>query len=175
MQSAAKATGSPNAFASAGSTGCSDIAVTRLPSGRPKCDSTMTLRALVRKLADRRSPPLDARRVGDRAVLHRHVQVDAHQHALARASSVVERANSAARSDQLAHRDGGVGHAVREAPFIVVPAHHAHEIAVHHLGLIEREARRRRIVVEVDRDQRRVDDVEDALELLRRGALHRRR
>src|SRR5579863_9485741 len=35
-----------------------------------------------------------------------------------------------ASSNQLAHRHGGVGHAVREAPFVVVPGEHAHQRAV---------------------------------------------
>ena len=55
--------------------------------------------------------------------------------------------------DQLAHRHGGVGHAVGEAPFIVVPGHDAHEVAVHHLGLVQREAGRGGIVVEIHRHQ----------------------
>ena len=41
------------------------------------------LGALGRELAERRRGALDARRIGHLAVLHRHVEVDAHQHALA--------------------------------------------------------------------------------------------
>ena len=44
--------------------------------------------------------------------------------------------------EQLAHGDGGVGHAVGEAPFIVVPREHRHEGAVENLGLVD--ARRSR-------------------------------
>ena len=64
-------------------------------------------------------------RIGDRAVLHRHVEVDPHQHALAGEVDVVEGAKASwlrRASDQLAHGHGGVGHAVGEAPFVVVPA-----------------------------------------------------
>ena len=115
------------------------------------------LAALVGDLGDGRRDALDAGSVGDLAVLHRHVEVDAHQHALAlRPSSVIERLGHArygssarardyaaislralqAASDQLPHRHGGVDHAVREAPFVVVPGHHPHQCAVHDLGLV---------------------------------------
>ena len=40
-------------------------------------------------------------------------------------------------SEQLAHGDGGVAHAVGEAPLVVVPGQDAHERAVHDLGLVE--------------------------------------
>src|SRR5688572_28485255 len=40
--------------------------------------------------------------------------------------------------DQLGHRRGGVRHAVGEAPLVVVPGQHAHEIAALHLGLVHR-------------------------------------
>jgi hypothetical protein len=64
-----------------------------------------------------------------------------------------------ARHDELDEHDrqedrhrGGVGHAVREAPFVVVPGHHAHQRAVEHLGLVHVEDRGVRVVVEVDGD-----------------------
>src|ERR1700722_2986401 len=44
-------------------------------------------------------------------------------------------------SDQFAHRHGGVCHPARKAPFVIVPRQHAHELAFHHLGLIEMEDR----------------------------------
>src|SRR5215510_12463474 len=44
-------------------------------------------------------------------------------------------------SDVLAHGDGGVRHTVGEAPFIVIPGEHAHQIAVHDLRLIHVESR----------------------------------
>ena len=43
MQSSAKATGLPSALASGSTSGLSDISGTRLPSGRPKWLSTITL------------------------------------------------------------------------------------------------------------------------------------
>src|SRR5205814_7596756 len=55
-------------------------------------------------------------------------------------------------SDDLGHGGGSVGHAVGEAPFVVVPAHDAHQRAVHDLGLVHVEDRGMGIVVEVDRD-----------------------
>ena len=46
MQSSAKATGLPSAWASGSTSGFSDISGTRLPSGRPKWLSTITLAPL---------------------------------------------------------------------------------------------------------------------------------
>src|SRR6476659_7624894 len=82
-------------------------------------------------------------------------------------------AHRPAKSDQLAHRHRGVDHPVGEAPFVVVPRHHAHQRAVHHLGLIHRENGRVRIVIEIAGDVRRLGIAEDTLELLLGGALHR--
>ena len=50
------------------------------------------LAALAGDLLDGRRDALDARRVGDLAVLHRHVEIDAHEHALAGDVSLIERA-----------------------------------------------------------------------------------
>src|SRR5579883_1240890 len=69
-------------------------------------------------------------------------------------------------SAQLAHRDGGVGHTVGEAPLVVIPRHHADQRAVHNLGLVHVEDRAVRIVVEIHRNVRVVGEAEDALELL---------
>ena len=52
-------------------------------------------------------------------------------------------------SEQLAHGNGRVGHAVREAPFIVVPGQDADEVAVDHLGLVHVEDRGMAVVVEI--------------------------
>ena len=105
----------------------------RCPSGRGPWPAEMReqdhLAALVGDLGDGRRDALDAGGVGDLAVLHRHVEVDAHSTRLPFTSASIEgaeRAHGRARqcgSDQLAHRDGGVGHAVGEAPFVVVPGH----------------------------------------------------
>ena len=53
------------------------------------------LAALVGDLGDGRRHALDARGVGDLAVLHRHVEIDAQQHALAGEVGVIERAERA--------------------------------------------------------------------------------
>ena len=50
------------------------------------------LAALVGDLADGRRYALDAGRVGDLAVLDRHVEVDAHEHAFALDVGLIERA-----------------------------------------------------------------------------------
>src|SRR5690242_6535781 len=52
---------------------------------------------------------------------------------------------------QFANERGGLDHAVREAPFIVVPAQHADEALIDHFGLGEVEARAVWIVEEVAR------------------------
>ena len=54
-------------------------------------------------------------------------------------------------SDQLAHRNSRIGHAVREAPLIVIPGEDRHEIAIHYLSLVHVEDRGMRVMVEVDR------------------------
>src|SRR5580693_9578655 len=77
-----------------------------------------------------------------------------------------------ASSAELAHRNCGIDHPIGEAPFVVVPRHHAHQRAVDHLGLIHVEDRGMRIVVEVAGDIRLVGVAEDAFELLFRGAFH---
>ena len=52
------------------------------------------LAALVGDFLDGRHDALDARRIGDLAILHRHVEVDAHQHALAGDISGIEGAEA---------------------------------------------------------------------------------
>ncbi len=66
------------------------IASLRAPEMREQHD----LAALAGDLADRRQHALDARRIGHAAVLHRHVEVDAHQHALAARIEAVEGAEA---------------------------------------------------------------------------------
>src|SRR5262245_32077032 len=66
--------------------------------------------------------------------------------------------------DCLPECDSSVGHAVREAPFVVVPGHNAHKIALNDLGLVERESRGCRVVVEVNGNQRFGGIGQDALE-----------
>ena len=69
------------------------------PFGRPKCASSTILAALLGDLADGGQHALDARRVGHLAVLHRHVEIDAQQYALAGDGGVVE------GSERLGHQD----------------------------------------------------------------------
>src|SRR5262245_8062470 len=69
-------------------------------------------------------------------------------------------------SAELAHGDGGVAHAVGEAPLVVVPAHDPHEGATLDLGLVHVEHRGMRVMVEVGRHVRRIGPAQDALELV---------
>jgi hypothetical protein len=70
-------------------------------------------------------------------------------------------------------RDGGVEHAVREAPLVVVPRRDLHQ-AARDLGQGRIEIRRGRVVVEVDRDQRLGLVGQDAFQGAFRGALQDR-
>ena len=65
-------------------TGQSEVSGLGTPFGRPRCDSTIDLGSRPRKARDGRAARARARRVGDDAVLDRHVEVDADEHALAR-------------------------------------------------------------------------------------------
>ncbi len=130
-------------------TGRNEVSAEIVPLGRPRWDSTIDLGAFPRKSGDGRQHARDAGRVGDGAVFDRHVEVDADQHALALHvdpvdgpdAGEVETARRAlpsaramtARSYQPTHGDGRVGHAVGEAPFVVVPGHDAAERAVDHM------------------------------------------
>ena len=73
---------------------------------------------------------------------------------------------------QLAHRDGGVGHAVGEAPFVVVPGHDPDELAVHDLGLVHvRRSRSAESWLKSIETLGCVGPAEDALELVGGGQL----
>src|ERR1700722_2698577 len=161
IQLSAKATGRPIASASGAASGFSDIDGTTLPLGRSKWLSTIT-----------RAPfSASSRMVGAwRTIRSVSVTLPSAIGTLRSARTrtrfdFTSRSSSVRKdiSDQLAHRHGGVGHAAGETPFIVVPAHHRHEGAVHHLGLVQREAGGGRIVVEVHRDQLVVHHGQDAL------------
>ena len=82
MQSSAKATGRPRCSDDACATGRSDSFGSR-PFGPAEMGEQDDPAALVRDLPDRRQHALDAGRVGDAAVLHRHVEVDPDQNPLA--------------------------------------------------------------------------------------------
>ena len=108
MQSSAKATGSDDR-ASAAATGCSDSwAIAAL--GPAEMREQDDLAALVGDLADGRHDALDARGVGHAAVFHRHVEIDAQQHALALDVDVVEGAEC------FRHRSISSGHSDNVIP-----------------------------------------------------------
>src|SRR5271155_2855840 len=176
-QSSAKATGFFTIRATSAATGRSD-AFGSGPLGRPKCESRMTL------------PPLPASSVMVGAISSMRVASVTAPSSIGTlrstrkstslpftAASSRLRKRMAAESGEslteLAHRHRGVDHAVGEAPFIVVPRHHPHQGAVHHLGLVHVEDRGVRIVVEIGRNVGSVGIAENALELLLGGALHR--
>ena len=165
-QSSMKRTERPVSSASGLTSSAVDMSGRFCPLGRPKCDSSSTIAPLVAQFGDRRHRGAQPRVVADRAVLHRHVEIDAHQHALAGqvGGQVVEGLEPGHAQPSLAIAAGGVDHAVREAPFIVVPADHADQLALEHRGFEAVDGRACRIVVEVDRDQRLVGVVEDALQ-----------
>src|SRR6516165_4002887 len=68
---------------------------------------------------------------------------------------------------------GYLDHAVGETPFVVVPSEDSDKALVEHLRLGHVEGRAVRVVIEVDRDRRRLVDAEDALGTVRlRGLFH---
>ena len=88
----AKPTGRPSTCAVASAIGSSENSGAGPSLGRPKWASRMTLAPLPDEFGDGRRDALDAGGVGDLAVGDRHVEVDAHQHALAAdVADVVER------------------------------------------------------------------------------------
>src|SRR6516164_614895 len=66
---------------------------------------------------------------------------------------------------------GYLDHAVGETPFVVVPGEDPDKALVEHLRLGHVEGRAVRVVVEVDRDGRRLVDAEDAAQPVRTGRL----
>ena len=89
MQSSTNLTGRLMMRATSAATGFSDffrVAALRPAEMREQDD----LAALVGDLGDRRRRALDAGRVGDDAVLDRHVEIDAHQDAFALDVDVIE-------------------------------------------------------------------------------------
>src|SRR5215467_13990391 len=190
MQSSANATGRLRTAAIAGANGLSDCAESG-PFGRPKWESRITLpplSAISRMVGATRSMrvvsatlpsstgTLRSTRTSTRLPLTsassrvRNISV-----ACARGHAKGNHLNGthiAGGSDQFPHRNRGVDHAVGEAPFVVVPRHHPHQRAIHHLGLVHGEHGRVRIVVEIAGDVGRLGVAEDAFELLLGGALH---
>src|ERR1039457_3455891 len=60
------------------------------------------------------------------------------------------------RSGDFRPCEGGVEHAIGKSPFIIVPSAHFHQRTGHDLGERRIVGRRGRIMVEIDRNQRRV-------------------
>ena len=89
MQSSAKATGFLMTCPSAAATGLSESLASR-PFGRPKWASRMTLPPLSEISVMVGATRSSRGRVGNAAVLHGHVEVDAQQHALALYVDVIE-------------------------------------------------------------------------------------
>src|SRR5271156_5017652 len=175
-QSSAKATGFFTIRATSAATGRSD-AFGSGPLGRPKCESRMTL------------PPLPASSVMVGAISSIRVASVICPSSIGTLRSTRSRtrlpftsassrlrkrmaAESGESLTELAHRHRGVDHAVGEAPFIVVPRHHAYQCAVHHFGLIHVEDRRMRVMIEIGGNVGRVGIAENAFELLLGGAFH---
>ena len=112
----------------------------------------------------------DARVVGDRAVLDRDVEVDAHERAPTRA----DRSRSAKPNtwpsvcSGYKHSLQQIDAAARVSPLVVVPRQHLDEVAVHHLGVVGVDDRRMRVAAEVDRHERRLFELQDARSAARR-------
>ena len=87
--------------ATAAATGLQRIGFVRAALRAAEMREQDDLAALVRDLLDRRRDALDARRVGDAAVLGRNVEVDAQQHALAGDVGVVEGAERLGHGQRL--------------------------------------------------------------------------
>src|SRR5262245_22696968 len=184
MQSSANATGRSRTAAIAGANGLSDCAGSG-PFGRPKWESRITLpplSAISRMVGATRSMrvvsatlpfstgTLRSTRTSTRLPLT-SAPSSVWNMSAARARGHANR-NHRNRSGQLAHRNRGVDHAIGEAPLVIVPRHHSHQRAVHHLGLVHGEYGRVRIVVEIAGDIGCLGVAEDAFELLLGGALH---
>src|SRR5271165_4660487 len=163
MQTSANATGRPSACAMAGTSGLSESLRSR-PFGRPKCDRRMTLPplpAMSRMVGAARSIRVASATLPFSTGTLKSTRTSTRLPLTSAPSSVrkdgIEPAISFLRSascDELAHGNGGVDHAVGEAPFVVVPRHHPHQRAVDDLGLVDGEHRRMRIMIEVAGDVR---------------------
>ena len=91
MQSEAKTTARPSSSDSRPATGFRLYSGATLPFGRPRCDARIDRRALVEGVRDGRQRRADARVVADRAVLDRHVEIDADEDLLAPQIEVADR------------------------------------------------------------------------------------
>src|SRR5437660_5803468 len=153
-QSSAKATGRSMISAVARAIGRSDSAGSR-PFGRPKWASRTTLppRSAISSIVGatrsiRVASPTRPFSIGTLRSTRTRTRLLATS-AWSRVRNVFIEEQS---SDQLPHRDGRVGHAVGEAPFVVVPRHDTHQRSIDDLGLVHVEDRAVRVVIEVHRD-----------------------
>src|SRR5215813_13328892 len=191
MQSSANATGRLRTAAIAGASGLSDCAESG-PFGRPKWESRITLPPLSAisrmvgvmrsmRVASATSPfstgTLRSTRTSTRLPLTsasssvRNMSVACARGHANQKPAQRKVAHCRVRSAQLAHRNRSVDHPVGEAPFVVVPRHHPHQRAVHHLGLVDREHGRVRIVIEIAGDVGHLGVAENTFELLLGSAL----
>src|SRR5271166_287402 len=194
-QSSAKATGRLTISETAAATGLSENSSFRVPFGRPKWASRMTLPPLsasssivpltrsmrvvsvtrpfsvgtLRSTRKRTRLPETTASSSVRKALGMVIPPDVRSFLRAgfpppESFRRLAKVKGAAKySDELRHRHRRVGHAQREAPFVVVPGEHAHKIPVDDFGLVEVKDPRMRVVVEVDRDIWLVGVTEDAL------------
>ena len=95
----------------------------RLPLGRPKCASSTDLPPLSGDFLIVGTIPLDAGGIGDPAFFHRHVEIDAPQHALACKGGVVKGAGkrSSWRSSLRVGAGSVVSSSKRAVPSITAP------------------------------------------------------
>src|SRR5690606_3222249 len=141
MQSEAKATGRPSASEAALAIGASDWSGSGAPFGRPKWASRTTLAPLAESsvmVGATRSMRVASVTLPSFTGTFRSTRTRTRLPATSASSSVRKAAMARSLldgSDGLAQRHGGVGHAVGEAPFVVVPRHDAHQIALDDLGL----------------------------------------
>src|SRR6476661_7010802 len=151
-----------------GSTSCAvDMSGRVSPFGRPKCDksrttaprslSSRTVGSIARSLV---SSVTFAPSIG--TLRSTRTSTFEPVNSSGRSSRVLKRLTSA----EVRHRAGRIDHAVREAPFIVVPANDPDELAVEHCGLEAVDGRTGRGMHEIDRNQRLIGIIEDALEAL---------
>ena len=94
------------------------------------------LAALVGNLADSGSHALDAGRVGDLAVFDRHVEIDAHEHALARHVGFIERVEHVSAHCKRVRSACPSQPRLEKLNSFLYHDTTPHQRAVHHLGLV---------------------------------------
>ena len=115
------------------------------PLGRPKCDSSSTIapRSLSSAIVGTAARSLVSSLIAPSCIgtlKSTRTSTRLPVRSAGRSSRVLKPGHSA----QLGHRRRGVDHAVRKAPFIVVPADHADQLAFEHRGLEAVDGRARR-------------------------------